>query len=54
MGDDFETTGGLLGSSMKRLKVMSNAGHNRWMLYMIVFIVVVFLVLYYIIRWRTH
>lgn len=53
MGDDFEHTGGLLGSSMKRLKSMTNAGHNRWMLYMILFIIVVFFVLYYIIRWRT-
>ena len=54
MGEDFETAGGLLGSSMKRLKAMGSAGHNRWMLYMILFIVVVFFVLYYIIRWRTH
>ena len=54
MGEDFDSAGGLLGSSMKRLKSMANAGHNRWMLYMILFIVVVFFVFYYLIRWRTH
>lgn len=53
MGDDFDTTGSLLGSSMKRLKAMGNAGHNRWMLYIVIFIIVLFFLLYYIIRLRT-
>ena len=51
--EDFEGTGGLLGSSFKRVKAMGAAGHNRWMCYMILFILFVFLVLYYAIRWRT-
>ena len=51
-GGDFDTTGSLLEASMKRVKGMAAAGHNRWMCYMVLFILVVFLLLYYIIKWR--
>ena len=51
--EDFDSAGGLLGSSMKRVKNMAKAGHNRWMCYMILFIVAVFFVCYYIIKWRS-
>ncbi len=53
MEENFGTAGGLLGSSLKRVRNMANAGHNRWILYMTVFVVVAVLVLYYIIKWRT-
>ncbi|XP_003382429.1 PREDICTED: BET1 homolog [Amphimedon queenslandica] len=52
MGKDFDTTGGLLSGTMKRLHGLSQGGHNRWMCYMIVLIVFVFIVLYFIIKWR--
>lgn len=52
--EDFDSAGGLLGSSMKRVKNMAKAGHNRWMCYMILFIVAVFFVCYYIIKWRSN
>lgn len=51
-GSDFDTTGSLLGASMKRVKGMAASGHNRWMCYMVLFILLVFLLLYYIIKWR--
>ena len=49
---EFDATGGLLSSSMKRVKAMSLAGHNRWMFLLILFILFVCFVLYYLIRWR--
>jgi len=52
--EDFDSAGGLLGSSIKRVKNMAKAGHNRWMCYMILFIVAVFFVCYYIIKWRSN
>ncbi|XP_065901903.1 BET1 homolog [Dysidea avara] len=54
MDSDFDNTGGLLGSSMKRVKNMAKAGHNRWMCYMILFIVLVFFIVYYIVKWRSN
>ena len=51
--EDFDSAGGLLGSSMKRVKNMAKAGHNRWMCYLILFIVAVFFMCYYIIKWRS-
>lgn len=53
MGGEFETAGGLLGGSLKRVKAMANAGHNRWILYMTIFVIIAVFVLYYIVRWRT-
>ena len=51
-GTDFDTTGSLLGASMKRVKGMAVAGHNRWMLYLVLFLLLLFLLLYYLIQWR--
>ena len=53
MDEDFDTTGGLLGASMKRLKGLASAGHNRWMCYMILFIVGVFFLCYFLLKWRS-
>ncbi|KAL5480121.1 hypothetical protein EMCRGX_G023743 [Ephydatia muelleri] len=52
MNSEFDDAGGLLSSSMKRVKAMSLAGHNRWMFMLILFILFVCFVLYYLIRWR--
>ncbi|XP_064384261.1 BET1 homolog [Halichondria panicea] len=53
MGEEFDSAGGLLGGSMKRLKGLANAGHNRWMCYIILFIVGVFFICYAVIKWRS-
>jgi len=42
--EDFDSAGGSLGSSMKRVKNMAKAGHNCWMCYLILFSVAVFFV----------
>ena len=51
-GTDFDSTGGLLSGTMKRLKGLAQGGHNNWMCYMILLIVFVFLILFYVIKWR--
>ncbi len=53
MSEEFDNAGGLLGSSMKRLKNMANAGHNNWMCYLILFVVAVFFLCYAILKWRS-
>ena len=50
---NFDSAGGFLSGSMKRVKNMGKAGHNRWMCYMMIFIIIVFFVCYYIISWRN-
>ena len=50
---EFDGSGSLLSASMKRVKGLAQAGHNRWMCYMIIFILVVFFLVYYIIKWRS-
>ncbi|XP_065192655.1 BET1 homolog [Sycon ciliatum] len=50
MGSEFDNAGGLLGSTMKRLGLMSKAGHNNWMCYMIAFVLFVFFVTYFLVR----
>ena len=49
-GNDFDSASGLLGSTMKRLGLMSKAGHHNWMCYMLVFILFVVFIVYYLIR----
>ena len=51
--EEFDSAGGFLASSMQRVKNMGKQGHNRWMCYMLLFIVIVFFVCYYIIKWRN-
>eukprot|EP01135_Chromosphaera_perkinsii_P003026 Nk52_evm8s233 gene=Nk52_evmTU8s233 len=43
---DFGNAGGLLGNTMKRLGIMTNAGHNSHMCYLIIFILVVFFIMW--------
>lgn len=51
LDNDADSSGGLLGASMKRVKELGRAGHNRWMCYMLIFILFVFFVIYVVIKW---
>ncbi|CAH0477726.1 unnamed protein product [Peronospora belbahrii] len=50
MGKEFDNTEGLLGGTMKRLGVMMEQGGSKHMLYLILFVIMVFLLLYFVIR----
>ncbi|XP_043194007.1 BET1 homolog [Amphibalanus amphitrite] len=52
MDDEFDSTGGLLGNSMKRVMRMARSGHNRYLFYLFLFSLFVFLVIWLIIRSR--
>ena len=43
---DFDRTWGVLSSSMNRVKQLAKAGHNRYLLYLILFSFFVFIVIY--------
>jgi len=51
MDDEFDSSGGLLQSTMARLTNISKAGHHKLMWYLILFALVVFFVCYIAIRW---
>ncbi|KND02772.1 uncharacterized protein SPPG_08963 [Spizellomyces punctatus DAOM BR117] len=46
MENDFEKSGGLLGATMRRLKIMARTQNGRWMWYLIFFVLAVFLYIY--------
>lgn len=48
--NSFDTTGGLLGGTMKRLGNLTSSNDNRHMLYLVVFVVFVFLLVYKLTR----
>ncbi|XP_070566517.1 BET1 homolog [Ptychodera flava] len=50
MDDDFDKSQGLLASTMGRLKRMAAAGHNRYILYLLLFSLFVFFVIWYIVK----
>ncbi|XP_065844532.1 BET1 homolog [Oscarella lobularis] len=50
MNDDFDKTGGFLASTYKRVKKLGREGHHRWICYMFLFVVAVFVITYYLIR----
>lgn len=52
MDDDFGKSGGLLEKTMGRLQKMAKAGHNCYILYLILFCMFVFFVLWLIIKTR--
>ncbi|KAK3795979.1 hypothetical protein RRG08_042972 [Elysia crispata] len=52
MDDDFESSGGLLGKTMGRLKAITNAGHWKLWLYIALFALFVFFMCWVIIRFR--
>ncbi|RWS16266.1 BET1-like protein [Dinothrombium tinctorium] len=52
MDNDFDSTQGLLSSSFNRVKRLAMAGHNKYILYLILFSLFVFFVIYVLIRFR--
>lgn len=52
MDNDAESVWGQLGGSMKRLKRIATAGHNRIYLYLLAFALFVFLLIYLILKTR--
>ncbi|GFO30407.1 Bet1 homolog [Plakobranchus ocellatus] len=52
MDEDFESSGGVLGKTMGRLKAITNAGHWKLWLYIAVFALFVFFMCWVIIRFR--
>jgi len=47
MHTDFDRTWGFLSGSMTRVKNLAVAGHNRYILYLILFSLFVFVVIYF-------
>ncbi|CAH1786965.1 unnamed protein product [Owenia fusiformis] len=52
MDDDFDATGGFLGKAMSRVSAIAKAGHNRFIFYLIMFALFVFMVCWFIIKTR--
>ncbi|XGW28694.1 hypothetical protein V3C99_008467 [Haemonchus contortus] len=50
MDDDFDSSKGLLTSTMKRLGIVSKAGGKNLMCYLVLFALFVFFVIYYLAR----
>ncbi|XP_077124281.1 BET1 homolog [Ranitomeya variabilis] len=52
MDSDFDSTGGFLGATMGRLKVLSRGSQAKLLLYMMLFACFVFFVIYWYIKLR--
>lgn len=52
MDSDFDSTGGLLGSTMGRLKHLARGSQSKVFCYMLLFVLFVFIVLYWVIKLR--
>ncbi|KAF7691324.1 BET1 homolog isoform X2 [Silurus meridionalis] len=52
MDSDFDSTGGLLGATMGRLKLLSRGSQTKIYCYMLLFALFVFTVLYWVIKLR--
>lgn len=52
MDTDFDSTGGLLGATMGRLKLLSRGSQTKIYCYMLLFALFVFTVLYWVIKLR--
>ncbi|XP_056374326.1 BET1 homolog [Hyla sarda] len=52
MDSDFDSTGGLLGATMGRLKVLSRGSQAKLLLYMMLFACFVFFVIYWFVKLR--
>ncbi|XP_069816728.1 BET1 homolog [Dendropsophus ebraccatus] len=52
MDSDFDSTGGLLGATMGRLKVLSRGSQAKLFLYMMLFACFVFFVIYWYVKLR--
>ncbi|RXM32262.1 BET1-like [Acipenser ruthenus] len=52
MDTDFDSTGGLLGATMGRLKLLSRGSQTKLFCYVLLFALFVFFVLYWVIKLR--
>ncbi|KAE8596245.1 hypothetical protein XENTR_v10016029 [Xenopus tropicalis] len=52
MDSDFDSTGGLLGATMGRLKILSRGSQAKLLCYMMLFALFVFFVIYWFIKLR--
>ncbi|NXE24506.1 BET1 protein, partial [Cochlearius cochlearius] len=52
MDNDFDSTGGLLGATMGRLRTLSRGSQTKLLCYMMLFALFVFFVIYWIIKLR--
>lgn len=52
MDDDMDRTGGFLSNTMNRVVRLGRNGHQKYMLYMFLFALFVFLLLYFVIKLR--
>ncbi|KAM8966648.1 BET1 homolog [Pelodytes ibericus] len=52
MDSDFDTTGGILGATMGRLKVLSRGSQAKLLCYMMMFSLFVFFVIYWFVKLR--
>ncbi|XP_054241030.1 BET1 homolog [Indicator indicator] len=52
MENDFESTGGLLGATMSRLRTLSRGSQTKLLCYMMLFSLFVFFVIYWVIKLR--
>ncbi|NXV86167.1 BET1 protein, partial [Calonectris borealis] len=52
MDNDFDSTGGLLGATMGRLRTLSRGSQTKLLCYMMLFSLFVFFVIYWIIKLR--
>jgi blocked-early-in-transport protein 1 len=52
MDDDFEKTGGFLGNTMNRVLRIGKGRHNYYTFYLFIFSIVVFCILYIVIKYR--
>ncbi|GIX81615.1 hypothetical protein CEXT_213361 [Caerostris extrusa] len=52
MDDDFDSTGGFLSTTMGRVLKLSKAGHNHYILYLLLFSLFVFFVIYLLLKFK--
>ncbi|XP_014273396.1 BET1 homolog isoform X2 [Halyomorpha halys] len=52
MSEDFDRTGGFLGNTMNRVLRLTKGSHNYYILYLFIFSIVVFFVLYIVLKFR--
>ncbi|XP_056647776.1 BET1 homolog [Diorhabda sublineata] len=50
--DDMDRTGGFLGTTMSKVLKLSKGSHNYYILYLFVFSIVVFFILYLVLKFR--
>ncbi|KAG8187895.1 hypothetical protein JTE90_001658 [Oedothorax gibbosus] len=52
MDDDFDSSSGFLSTTIGRVVKLSKAGHNRYILYLLLFSLFVFVIIYFILKFQ--